>query len=455
MQLKPVRAAVLVALLATSVTACGGDDDDADAPGAPATAGAPSSQAPDSGTAPQGDGPELADSITIWHNTADSPAVLNLYKNFTAATGIEIELVDIPADAFQSTITTKWGTGDRPDVLEYHPDFQPMLALNPAQTMQDLTDMDFVAKSGNLYDNSGSYEGRVYAAITGFPSIFAIFYNKAALETAGAEPPQSFADLMEICEALDGTGIAPIYESGASLWPTQLLASQYIADLDIGGEYSNQIATNQAKLTDEGGPFLEALHAYVDLRDEGCFNDDYSTGTFEKALASVYAGESAMTALHSDVYPQLLAAAGEDHQLLSDTVGFVTVASSSPVGMYIPGPLGTFYAPKTGNAAKEAAALAFIEYATGDGYGQLLEDSNGVPMIEGYPQPTGRTELQESFEKAFEGAQTALLSRVPGFGAFPVEMGKLLNGETTPEQTAANMQAAIEQASKAAGQPGW
>jgi raffinose/stachyose/melibiose transport system substrate-binding protein len=398
---------------------------------------------------------ETASSITIWHNSATKPAVLNMFENFTAETGIEIELVATPADAFQSTVTTKWGTGDRPDILEYHPDFQPMLALNPAETMQDLSDMDFVAKSGNLYENSGSYDGKVYAAITGFPSLFAIFYNKAVIESTGLEPPKNFDDLFAVCSALEGTGVATLYESGASLWPTQLLASQYIADLDIDSVYSNKIATNQAKLTDEGGPFLEALHAYTDLRDEGCFNKDYSTGTFENALASVFEGTSAMTALHSDVYPQLLAAAGDDEQLLSDTVGFITVASQSPVGMYIPGPLGTFYAPKTGNPAKEAAAIQFIEYATGAGYAQFLEDSNGVPMIEGYPEPTGRTPLQESFEAGFQGAQTALLSRVPGFGSFSVEMGKLLNGQQTPEETAANMQSAIEQASKAAGQPGW
>lgn len=453
MKLKSFGAALAAVVLASSLVACSDGDDD-DAVVEPSEDSVPDGDTDDS-AADEGDDEALADSITLWHNTADSPAVLNLYENFTAATGIEIELVDIPADAFQSTVTTKWGTGDRPDVLEYHPDFQPMLALNPAETMQDLSDMEFVAKSGNLYDNSGSYDGKVYAAITGFPSVFAIFYNRAVLEDAGVEPPESFDDLHEICAALDGSGIAAIYESGASLWPTQLLASQFIADLDIDAVYSNQIATNAAKLTDEGGPFLEALHAYTDLRDQGCFNEDYSTGTFENALASVFEGTSAMTALHSDVYPQLLAAAGDDEQLLSDTVGFVTVSSTSPVGMYIPGPLGTFYAPKTGDDAKEAAAIAFIEYATGEGYGQLLEDSNGVPMIEGYPQPTGRTELQESFEAAFEGAQTALLSRVPGFGSFPVEMGKLLNGETTPEQTAENMQAAIEQASKAAGQPGW
>ena len=106
MKLKSIVAAAAAAAIAASLVACspGGDS---------------------------GDG-EVASSITIWHNSATKPAVLNLFKNFTADTGIEIELVAIPADAFQSTVNTKWGTGDRPDILEYHPDFQPMLALNPA-----------------------------------------------------------------------------------------------------------------------------------------------------------------------------------------------------------------------------------------------------------------------------------------------------------------------------------
>lgn len=430
MKLKSVLAVTAATgLLALSLSACAGDGG-------------------------SGDG-DVAESITIWHNSATKPAVLNLFENFTEATGIEVELVPIPADAFQSTINTKWGTGDRPDILEFHPDFQPMLALNPAENLQDLSDMDFVKKSGNLYDNNASYDGKVYGAITGFPSIFALFFNKNVLADHGLEPPQNFADLKEICSALQGTGIAPIYESGASLWPTQLLVSQYLVDLDVDSEYGDKVATHEVELTDPDGPFIEALDAYVDLRDSGCFNKDYSTGTFENALASVYEGTSAITALHSDVYPQLLAAAGDDAQLLSDTVGFATVSKDTPRGLYIPGPLGTFFAPKTGNAAKEAAARAFIEYATGDGYGQFLEDSDGVPMIEGYPQPEGLTPLQESFQASFDGAQTALLSRLPGFGSFSVEMGKLLNGQQTSEETAANMQAAVAQASKAAGQPGW
>ncbi len=440
MRRKSALAAAAAAGLVASLAAC-------------STGGA--AEGGSAGGAGGGDDVELADSITVWHNSATKPAVFNLFENFTAETGIEIELVAIPADAFQSTVNTKWGTGDRPDILEFHPDFQPMLALNPAETLQDLSDMEFVSKSGNLYDNNASYDGKVYAAITGFPSIFGIYYNKAVFEEAGVEPPGSFADLMDICSALEGTGVAPIYESGASLWPTQLLISQYLVDLDIDSEYGNKVATNEVELTDPDGPFVEALTAYTDLRDAGCFNDDYSTGTFENALAAVYDGSAAMTALHSDVYPQLLAAAGDDDQLLSDTIGFITVSKESNRGLYIPGPLGTFFAPKTGDAAKEAAARAFIEYATGDGYAQFLEDSDGVPMIEGFPQPTGRTPLQESFEAAFDGAQTALLSRLPGFGSFPVEAGRLLNGEQTPEQVAANMQTAVEQASRAAGQPGW
>src|SRR5690606_14297846 len=183
---------------------------------------------------------------------------------------------------------------------------------NPAETLQDLSGMDYVKKSGNLYETSGSYDGKVYAAITGFPSIFAIYYNKAVLADAGLEPPQSFDDIFAICDALKGGPVAPIYESGASLWPTQLLVSQYLVDYDMNSEYGNAVATNEVELTDPDGPFIEALNTYVDLRDQGCFNKDYSTGTFEDAMQAVVDGTAAMTALHSDVYAQLVAAIGGD-----------------------------------------------------------------------------------------------------------------------------------------------
>ena len=404
----------------------------------------------------QGGGSDEPTTLTIWHNSADTPALTDLYHRFEAESGITVDLVDIPSDAFEATTTTKWATGDRPDILEYHPTRSALLPLNPAQNMQDLTGMDFIAKSGTLYDAMGSVDGKVYAAITGFPSIFGIYYNKQVFADRGLTPPRSFADLDNACSALAGSGVAPMFESGGSAWPTQILPLLYVADANKGDTYGTALASNKKPLTEPGAPFIKGLTAYTALRDKGCFNADATSATFENALAAVFSGSAAMTALHSDAYVALLAAAGGDAAALDKAVGFVPVSATAPVAAYASGPLGTYYAPKTGNEAREKAARDFIEFATGVGYQALVNAGPSFPVIDGADTPSGFSALQLSFKDAYDqGATVAVNSNVAGFGGFATETNKLLAGQTTPAEVAESMQGQVEQASQAAGLPGW
>lgn len=403
-----------------------------------------------------GDASEKVGSLTLWHNSADSPAQLQVYKGFTKKTGIKLNLVSIPSDSFETTTQTKWATGDRPDVLEYHATRSLLLPLNPQKNMQDLSSLPYVKKSGDLYKSSGSVDGKVYAAITNFPSIFGLYYNKALLQKAGIDsPPSSFADLTSACTALQKIGVTPIYESGASGWPTQVLSLMYVADSNDGDAYGTAVAENKKKLTAANGPFMKALDAYKSLEDAGCFNKDYSTGTFEKAVTSVTDGQAAMAAFQSDFYTQFLAAANNDGTKLAQEVGWTPVSSERAVGTYAPTPIGTFYAPKTNNQAKEAAARKFIEFTTGDGYASFLKQSQQVPVISGFDSPSGLNSLQQSYQDAYKTSTLAFNSNIPGFGAFATETGKLLNGQSTPDQAAENMQAAVQQAATAAGLAGW
>lgn len=407
-----------------------------------------------SGCSSDGGGGEVT-SLTLWHNSADSPALLQMYDDFEAESGIAIDLVDIPSDAFETTTTTKWATGDRPDILEYHPTAVNILTLNPAQNLQDLSDLPFVAASGELYPSMGTLDGKVYAAITGFPSIFGVYYNKAALADAGLQPPESFGDLSAICAALAPTGIAPIWESGGSVWPTQILPLLYVADANTDGELGNAVGANEESLDNPDGAFVAGLEAYRGLADDGCFNANATSATFEDGLRAVFDGTAAMTALHSDTYASLLAIADGDAGLLDETIGFVPVSADSPVAAWAGGPLGTYYAPKTGDSAKEAAALQFIEWVTGDGYQKLVDDGNAFPVISTATAPDGFSELQLAFQSAYGGGTVAFNSNIAGFAAFATETSKLLAGQTTPQDAANAMQGAVEQASVAAGLPGW
>ncbi|KHL04120.1 ABC transporter substrate-binding protein [Sinomonas humi] len=395
-----------------------------------------------------------ASSITIWHNTADSPALLDLYKNFTQATGIKVNLVDIPSSSFETTTQTKWSTGDKPDVLEYHPTAAAILQFNPSNFV-DLSSQAFVGKSGDLYKNVGSYQGKVYAAVTEFPSIFGLYYNKADLQKAGVSAPTNWNQLLDVCKALNSKGITPIYESGSSQWPTQILPAAYAADSNKDNAYGNDLLDNKAKVNDPNGAAVKGLEAYKQLQDAGCFNKDFATGTYEKATDAVYTGTAAMTALHSDALTQFTQSAGSV-QKASDALGFTGISANSATAWYGPSPLGSYYVPKTGDSSREAAALKFIQYATGDGYAKLIQEGQTFPVIQGYDDPSGLTSLQKDFKAAYDnGATAGYANNLPGWNNFPAEISKLLNNQESAIQVADNMEASVQQAAKAANLPGW
>src|SRR5271167_1248390 len=79
-------------------------------------------------------------SLTLWHNTQDTQGVLALYKAYEKASGNKLVFVDIPADGFETATLTRWASGDRPDILEYHPGQADLDHFNPSHTMIDLRD---------------------------------------------------------------------------------------------------------------------------------------------------------------------------------------------------------------------------------------------------------------------------------------------------------------------------
>jgi raffinose/stachyose/melibiose transport system substrate-binding protein len=230
--------------------------------------------------------------LTVWYNAADAAPYLDVYKRWEKASGNKVKLVSIPADTFQDQVQTRWAAGDRPDILEYHAT-SLFLALNPAQNLVPLTNEAYVKKSGDLYKSVGSSGGQVYAAITGGLSQFGAFYNKNVLAQNGLEAPQSYADLEHICTVLKqkDPGVIPIWESGGSAWPTQILGGlMYTAQYNIGDKYANRILSKKTQLTDPNGPFVKGMTAYDDLSKAGCFGPQATTQKFEDSIPASFPG---------------------------------------------------------------------------------------------------------------------------------------------------------------------
>ncbi len=391
------------------------------------------------------------ESLTLWHGACVTPEVEGLYAAFEESSGIDLELVDIPCDGFENATTTRWATGDRPDILTYHAIPSLLLPLNPAANMQDLSDMEFVSRA----QATVNINDVVYGAVTQFPEVYGFYYNKQVLADAGQEVPSSMEDLKDLCVALDGTDIDPIVESGASVWPTQLIPLLSMAEINAGGDYAEAVLAKEEALDDPDGPIVAGLSLYSELKNDGCFNEAATTTSFENSLAAVIDGRAAVTALHSNFYESLVSYIGGDRDLLDETVGFVGLSMTDQIATANYGPFGTFYAPFTGDTAKEAAAKEFIAFATGEGYQDMVDAGPLFPIYEGATTPEGFSELQLSFQAAAETASPGVNAGIPGFVVLKDVTSKILADQTNPQDGAAELARSVEQAAAAAGIEGW
>lgn len=392
--------------------------------------------------------------LTVWYLSVNPPAFIDVFQRWADKTGNKVELVAIPSDGFETQTLTRWAAGERPDIMEYHAN-QGFFALNPEENLQDLSGEAFVQKAPSLYPTLGTYKGKTYAAITSFPQVFGLYFNKQVLADAGLEPPQTIADLMTICTTLKekAPDVAPIWENGGSVWPPQIIPAMHMADSDPALE--QDVLDKKMSLADPDSPYVLAMTAYDELLKAGCFNADVTTAKFEDGIKAVAEGRAAMIALPPFV-DMFNAALGDDPAAADSTIGFAFPSSKGPRAWWIPSPTGSYFAPKTGDPAHEAAALDFIRYATGEGYQQTIDESKTFPVLEGATSPTDAQGLTLELKQAFDtNSGLGWGSTFPPGIQFDRIMSSLISGQATPAELGEQIQLQFEQGAKAQQLPGW
>ena len=394
-------------------------------------------------TGPTDTGAPAGVTLTLWHSTTDTQAVLDLYSAYEQATGNTLDLVDIPSDTFTTAVQTKWATGERPDILEYQPTSQDMAQLNMSENMIDLSDASFVAAAGDLVKSAGSLNGKVYGAVLGPLQTNGLFYNKDALAKANIQAPTNYDQLMTDCAALNTAGVTPLFIGGGSEFPVMMVNGfTYMADFNADDTYGLAVKNGTTKVNDPGSPITAGLQWLIDAGAKNCFNSDDGSATFQDAVAAVIAGTAAMTVLPSDFIQQFYDGGGTDA-----TIGFGTISAHQGIGNFGATVMGSYFLPKTGKADQEAAAKGFIDWITSDGYQAYVTAGQFAPTLSTAtaPQATG---LYADMNNMLASPNKTLgfNSSIPGFGNFGAISVKVLVGQATAQQGADQFQTFIDQA---------
>ncbi|MEW9552217.1 ABC transporter substrate-binding protein [Nonomuraea sp. NPDC050783] len=439
--MKLVQRVAAAATLALAVAAC---SDPSAGPAAPAAGSSPAAWP--SPTA-RLDGVTL----TIWAAQNSTTVPKAVTDAFTRATGAKVEVVTIP-DPYEQGVQTKVATGDKPDLAFWQPTASMLTALNARANLQPLDGAPWVASlSPELRDITGLLDGTRYAALVTSPAVEGVYYNKQVFAANGIEQtPKSFDEMLEVARTLKGKGVTPFFEMAGDKWATQWWVQVQLADAARNGLWDR---INTGKETFEDKTILDAIKKYKALIDEGLFNADIKTATFEDQGEALLSGKAAMAIQVNSFFGQLQAKA--DTAELDRRIGFFPISPSGNVGTSIPDQSNALVAFRTGDARREAAARQLLAYWMGPGYAGFVADRKTVSLRPDVPTPDGVPQALRDVHASLGRSVGSMQSLAVANPDLYLNLADMITGSLTPEQVAAATQKQFAQLAKAAGATGF
>ncbi|MDN3241698.1 ABC transporter substrate-binding protein [Glycomyces tritici] len=389
--------------------------------------------------------------LTIWAAQNSNTVPDSVIAGFEELTGAEVEVVTIP-DPYEQGVQTKVATGDKPDLAFWQPTASQLTAINASQNLQPLDDAPWLdAYKPELRDITGILDDTRYAALITTPAVEGVYYNKEVFAANGiTATPTDWDSFLQTARDLKGAGVTPFHEMAADKWGTQWWVQVLLADAAADGLW-DRVNANEEKFTD---PTIQgAIDTYQGLIDEGLFNEDIKTATFEDQGAALLAGDAAMVMQVNSYFGQLQSLA--DTEELNQKIGFFPISPSGNTGTFIPDQSNALVAFKTGDEKREAAARQLLSYWMGDGYEDFVNAQSTVSLQTGVETPA---DVPEALLAVSDSVGTSVGSMQAQAIANPdlyIYLADMIQGTKTPAEVAEATQAQFEELAKAQGAEGF
>lgn len=389
--------------------------------------------------------------LTIWAAQNSNTVPEGVVAGFEELTGAEVEIVTIP-DPYEQGIQTKVATGDKPDLAFWQPTASQLTALNASQNLQPLDDAPWLdAYKPELRDMTGILDGTRYAALVTTPAVQGVYYNKEVFAANDVtDVPADWDAFVQLARDLKEDGVTPFHEMAADRWGTQWWVQVQLADAAADGLW-DRVNANEEQFTDP--TVQDAIETYQGLIDEGLFNEDIETATFEDQGAALLDGDAAMVVQVNSFFGQLQSLA--DTETLDQKIGFFPIAPSGNVGTFVPDQANALVAFKTGDAERESAARQLLSYWLGEGYEDFVNDQSTVSLQSEVETPADVPEALLSVSDSLADAVGSMQALAIANPDLYIYLADMIHGTKTPTEVAEATQSQFTELAKAQGAEGF
>jgi raffinose/stachyose/melibiose transport system substrate-binding protein len=283
-----------------------------------ATAGAALAACGSSGPKGTSSGGGGAGAATYWFLTSPPGETIRKHSvdRFNQANpNTKIATTAFQNDAYKTKIKTAIGAGQAPTII-WGWGGGGLKSYVEAGQVDDLTDWfaQNPAVKNRLFPSSfaaATINGKIYAMPAETVQPIVLFYNKKVFDKVGAQPPQSWADIMNLVSVFNSKGIAPFSLGGQSRW-TNMMWLEFVLDRLAGPDVFNAVFKGEKDAWSQPA-VLDMLTKVQDLVKANGFVKGFSSITADSNAdqALLYTGKAAMMLHGTWTYGNMATAGGD------------------------------------------------------------------------------------------------------------------------------------------------
>jgi raffinose/stachyose/melibiose transport system substrate-binding protein len=346
------------------------------------------SSGPSSGTGGGG-----ASAATYWFLTGQPQQGIreDTVKRFNQANPkSQVNFTEFQNDAYKTKIKTAIGAGQAPTII-WGWGGGGLKSYVDAGQVEDLT--SWFAQNSAVKDRlfpsafgAATVNGKIYAMPAEQVQPIVLYYNKKVFDQVGVQPPQSWADIMNLVPKFNAKGIAPFSLGGQSRW-TNMMWLEFLLDRIAGGEVFQSVfegkkdAWSHPAVTDMLTKMQELVKANGFVKG---FSSITADSNADQAL--LYTGKAAMMLHGTWTYGSMKESGGD-----FVTGGHLGYMNFPPVEGGKGDPSDTVGNPgqylsissKATDAQKETAKKFFSTAVLDNAEVKQWIDTGGVPIVKG------------------------------------------------------------------------
>jgi raffinose/stachyose/melibiose transport system substrate-binding protein len=372
----------------------------------------------------------------------------------------QIKATTFQNDAYKTKIKTAIGAGQAPTII-WGWGGGGLRSYVQASQVEDLTSWfaENAAVKDRLFASSfgaATIDGKIYAMPAETVQPIVLYWNKKVFEKVGAEPPQSWDDIMSLVPKFNNAGVAPISLGGQSRW-TNMMWLEFLFDR-IGGTEVFQAVFDGEKGAWSNPASIEGLTKAQELIKANGFVKGFSSITADSNAdqALLYTGKAAMM-LHGTWTYGSMSQEGGDF-VSGGNLGYMNFPGveggkgdlSSTVGN--PGQYLSISSKATPEA-KETAKKFFSTAVLSDAEVKEWTDAGAIPIVKGTDSNLSSSKDAEFLTFVYDTASNAKVFAQSWDQALsPTAAEKLLDNiaklfqlSITPQQFASSMNQVIGQ----------